>query len=190
MISTAHSAKALRDLLGTIRLEPVCPDIGRPFYRAVTTFDALALIETPPAGAEGISFQRWRRRESNPGPRSCGCGFYERSRRSSSHPRLASPAGLSGASSLGVPGAEGANPLRASLLADPGSPPQASDGRDELQLPTIKQPRNRDRNCASPHLFSSGGFTRPPGTSARNHPHEPTTSKPVVPWGYWCLPKV
>jgi hypothetical protein len=26
-----------------------------------------------------------------------------------------------------------------------------------------------------------GCFTRPPGTSARNHPHEPTASKPVVP---------
>ena len=22
-----------------------------------------------------------------------------------------------------------------------------------------------------------------PGTSTRNHPHDPTTSKPVVPWG-------
>ncbi|MDX6697373.1 MAG: hypothetical protein QOE65_770 [Solirubrobacteraceae bacterium] len=29
-----------------------------------------------------------------------------------------------------------------------------------------------------------GCFTRPPGTSARDHPHEPTTSKPVVPRGY------
>jgi hypothetical protein len=27
-----------------------------------------------------------------------------------------------------------------------------------------------------------GSFTRPPGTSTRNHHHEPTTSKPVVPW--------
>src|ERR1700689_888917 len=27
----------------------------------------------------------------------------------------------------------------------------------------------------------SGCFTRPPGTSTRNHPHEPTASKPVVP---------
>ena len=31
-----------------------------------------------------------------------------------------------------------------------------------------------------------GCFTRPPGTSTRNHPHEPTTSKPVVPGGYVC----
>ena len=29
-----------------------------------------------------------------------------------------------------------------------------------------------------------GCFTRPPGTSTRNHPHEPTTSKPVVPGGF------
>ena len=44
----------LRNLLGTIRLEPVAPDIGRHFYRAVTTLDALALTETPPDGAEGV----------------------------------------------------------------------------------------------------------------------------------------
>jgi hypothetical protein len=43
----------------------VTPDIGRPFYRAVTTIDALSLTESPPAGAEGgsNSLQRWRRRE-------------------------------------------------------------------------------------------------------------------------------
>ena len=43
--------------------------LGRPFYRAVTTFNALALIEEPPpAGAEGGSntLQRWRRRERKP----------------------------------------------------------------------------------------------------------------------------
>src|SRR5947209_720490 len=34
------------------------------------------------------------------------------------------------------------------------------------------------------HLFVPGCFTRPPGTSTRNHPHDPTTSKPVVPGGY------
>jgi hypothetical protein len=28
-----------------------------------------------------------------------------------------------------------------------------------------------------------GCFTRPPGTSTRHHPYEPTTSKPVVPKG-------
>jgi hypothetical protein len=61
----------LRNLLGLIRLELVTPDIGRPFYRAATTLDALALIEEPPpAVAEGgsNSLQRWRRRELNPRP--------------------------------------------------------------------------------------------------------------------------
>jgi hypothetical protein len=131
--------------------------------------DVVSLSETPP-GAEGVSnsFRRWRRRESNPGPRSCGCGVYERSRRSKSRPQVASPAGLSGTSSLDVPGAAGANPLRVSLLIDPGAPPQASNGRDETQLPT-KQPRNRDRNCASPHLF----FFRVIYEAARNLGSQP-----------------
>ena len=31
-----------------------------------------------------------------------------------------------------------------------------------------------------------GCFTRPPGTSTRHHPHEPTTSKPVVPEDACC----
>ena len=52
---TAKSAQALRNILGPIRMELVTPDIGRPFYRAVTTLDALALTESPPAGAEGGS---------------------------------------------------------------------------------------------------------------------------------------
>jgi len=70
---TARSAQTLQNLLGRIRLELVTPDIGRPFYRAVTTLDALALIEEPPSGtAEGgsNSLRRWRRRELNPRPQS------------------------------------------------------------------------------------------------------------------------
>jgi site-specific DNA recombinase len=69
---TAKSAQALRNILGPIRMELVTPDIGRPFYRALTTLDALALTETAPAGAEAgsNSLQRWRRRELNPRPRS------------------------------------------------------------------------------------------------------------------------
>ena len=61
---TAKSARALRTILGPIRMALITPDIGRPFYRAVTTLDALALTETPSAGAEGgsNSLQRWRRR--------------------------------------------------------------------------------------------------------------------------------
>src|SRR5690348_6311831 len=36
-------------------------------------------------------------------------------------------------------------------------------------------------NLNDSHLLFPGCFTRPPGTSTRNHPHESTTSKPVVP---------
>jgi hypothetical protein len=69
---TVRSAQALRDILGRIRMELVTPGIGRPFYRAVTSIDALALTESPPGGAEGgsNSLQRWRRRELNPRPQS------------------------------------------------------------------------------------------------------------------------
>lgn len=61
---TARSAQTLRKLLGPIRLELVTPDIGRPFYRAVTTLDTLALMEPPSrSGTQGgsNSLQQWRR---------------------------------------------------------------------------------------------------------------------------------
>ena len=71
---TARSTQALRNVLGPIRLEVVTPDIGRPFYQALTSIealtsiDALALTEAPTPGAEGASnkFQMWRPREFNP----------------------------------------------------------------------------------------------------------------------------
>jgi hypothetical protein len=50
---TARSAQALRTVLGPIRLELVTPDIGRPFYRALTSIDALALTEAPPRRCGG-----------------------------------------------------------------------------------------------------------------------------------------
>ena len=69
---TARSAQVLRNLVGPIRMEVVTPDIGRPFYRAVTTLDALALIETS-SGAEGgsNSLQRWSQPGSNRRPPAC-----------------------------------------------------------------------------------------------------------------------
>jgi len=70
---TEQSALLLRDVLGTIRLEPQRGDVGRPNYLARTSIDCIALIETPP-GAEAPdgssnSLRQWRRRESNPRPR-------------------------------------------------------------------------------------------------------------------------
>lgn len=42
---TEAAALLLRRLLGRIQMEPVRPEIGRPFYRAVSTLDMLAIIE-------------------------------------------------------------------------------------------------------------------------------------------------
>ncbi len=62
---TPRSALILRELLGQIRLEPVEPDLGRPYYRAVTALDALALLAPPSEGgtSEGgaNSLRQWRR---------------------------------------------------------------------------------------------------------------------------------
>ena len=43
-----RSALLLRKLLGTIRMEPVTPEIGRPYYRALSDLDALAIVEKRP----------------------------------------------------------------------------------------------------------------------------------------------
>jgi hypothetical protein len=64
---TERSALLLRDVLGTIRLEPRKGDVGRPYYFAKTSIDCIALLETPP-GAEAPdggsnSLRQWRRRE-------------------------------------------------------------------------------------------------------------------------------
>ncbi len=65
-----QSGLVLRRLLGQIRLKPRHPDIGKPYYMAQTSIDAVALIERPsePGGSEGgsNSLQWWSRGESNP----------------------------------------------------------------------------------------------------------------------------
>ena len=72
---TALSAILLRQLLGTIQMEVVKPDRGRPYYRARTNLDVLAVLDgepgAQPEGSEPGSnpLQWWRRRESNPRPR-------------------------------------------------------------------------------------------------------------------------
>ena len=66
---TARSALLLRRLLGKVKMEPVTPDIGRPYYRALTNFDALAVVENDPDSPDSepgsTTLQWWRRRESN-----------------------------------------------------------------------------------------------------------------------------
>ena len=69
---TEQSALLLRSLLGQIQLEPTQGEIGRPYYVARTSIDALSLLEPTP-GQDGPeagsnSLRWWRRRESNPRP--------------------------------------------------------------------------------------------------------------------------
>ena len=70
---TERSALLLRKVLGTIRLEPVAPDVGRPYYRALSNLDVLAIVENDPDSLDpepgSTSLQWWRRRESNPRPK-------------------------------------------------------------------------------------------------------------------------
>ena len=70
---TQRSALLLRKLLGTIRMEPVTPEIGRRYYRALSDLDALAIVEIDPDSPDSEpgsnSLQWWRRRESNPRPK-------------------------------------------------------------------------------------------------------------------------
>jgi site-specific DNA recombinase len=60
---TRRSAMLLRQFLGPIRLEPVQADIGKPYYRAVTGIDTLALIHAPLDSEEpkvgSKSFRSW-----------------------------------------------------------------------------------------------------------------------------------
>jgi hypothetical protein len=64
------SSLLLRKILGKIRLEAVTPDIGRPYLRALSNLQVLALLEldTAPEDPEvgSNSLRWWRRRESNP----------------------------------------------------------------------------------------------------------------------------
>jgi hypothetical protein len=57
-----HSALALKKLLGEIRLKPVHPDIGKPYYVAETAIDTFALLEDIPDGGGGggsVSLRWW-----------------------------------------------------------------------------------------------------------------------------------
>ena len=72
---TERSALILRKLLGTIRMEAVTPDVGRPYYRARTKLDVLVVLDenlgtkSKDSDPGSNSSQWWRRRESNPRPK-------------------------------------------------------------------------------------------------------------------------
>ncbi len=62
-----RSALILRRILGPIRLVPVTPQVGRPFYQSETTLRVLDLVDAPEGGSNWLSW--WRRRELNPRPK-------------------------------------------------------------------------------------------------------------------------
>lgn len=70
---SGESAMVLRGLLGPIRLVPTKGNIGRPYYVAQTSIDALAVLdaskESNRRDGGSNSLRWWRRWESNPRPR-------------------------------------------------------------------------------------------------------------------------
>ena len=64
-INTGESAIALRKLLGPMILEAQYPDVGKPYYVAHSSINALAIAEPLPSTKNldncSISFQWWAR---------------------------------------------------------------------------------------------------------------------------------
>jgi hypothetical protein len=67
---TVGSALLLRRILGPIRLAPVTPDVGKPYYQAQTAVRVLDLLEASDGGSSLLRW--WRRWESNPRPETLG----------------------------------------------------------------------------------------------------------------------
>jgi len=63
---TPRSALMLRRILGPIRLVPVTPQVGKPYYQSETTLQVLDLLEAPEGGSNWSRWWRWR--VSNPRP--------------------------------------------------------------------------------------------------------------------------
>ncbi len=70
---TEKSAMILREILGPITLTPTKDANGKEFYTATTKIGTIALLGHSDDGSK--SFLKWRRRESNPGPRRINTGF-------------------------------------------------------------------------------------------------------------------
>jgi len=64
---TSQSALLLRDVLGSLTLTPMAPQIGKPYYQAETTLQIVDLLHDPEGGSSCL--RKWRRRELNPRPK-------------------------------------------------------------------------------------------------------------------------
>ena len=67
---TIQSALVLRRAFGPIRLMPIKPQLGRPYYQAETAVRVLDLLEASDGGSNLL--QWWRRWASNPRPETLG----------------------------------------------------------------------------------------------------------------------
>jgi hypothetical protein len=77
--NSERSGLLLRKLLGPLRLEPTCAgDNDRPYYKATTSLNTLALVAPVIEGEVGEgssnSLQWWTRWDSNPRPPRCERG--------------------------------------------------------------------------------------------------------------------
>ena len=66
--ATERSALLLRRVLGSVKLTPVTPEVGRPYYQARTAVEVLDLLAEASDGGSN-SLQQWRRGELNPRPK-------------------------------------------------------------------------------------------------------------------------
>lgn len=68
--NTARSALVLRRVLGPVRLRPLRPEVGKPYYQAETSLEVLDLLDQAEPSEGGSNWsQQWRRGESNPRPK-------------------------------------------------------------------------------------------------------------------------
>ncbi|MEO6026745.1 MAG: recombinase family protein [Candidatus Binatia bacterium] len=64
---TSRSALLLRGVLGPVRLTPISPEVGKPYYQAETTLQIVDLLHDPEGGSNWL--RKWRRGELNTGAR-------------------------------------------------------------------------------------------------------------------------
>src|SRR5215213_693354 len=79
------------------------------------------------------------------------------------------PAGLPGASFLRCSPVGGSGPSGVSPRSDTGSP--TAGGRGAVPHSPSRVTKQGGRTRESPHVWFSGGFTRPTGTSTRDYPY-------------------
>ena len=162
-------------------MEPVTPDIGRPYYRALSDLDALAIVETHPDSPDpepsSTALQWWRRRES-PAPGCTALGRWPRARPSSIHRRdtLSGADGRSAAGSTMSPnvGPGGGHDVDHSRSPRLGQA-RASTGAPTAASGALGSPRRERRTGTGRRTGAGARLTSSPSTTS---PGSITTSVP------------